>query len=249
MLDIDKVISEIKTSLDNQKPILSEDQISRIYKIINPDIDDYIILGLRIAEIEKIARNAQNKFNPLFDEAKEIFKILANSNVEEYKFASFFFLNRYKKLFTNSIPEFFKTEFFPYCHTWSTCDSSCIRVLGPFLAKKGNEQLAKTTMNKWAQNESLWIKRASIVILLKIIMVHKEFSERYVFHKVEEMLNFSNENYIEKGIGWLLKTCSKYNPDSIFDYLMKNKERLPRLILRYASEKLSKEKRLLVLKK
>ncbi|MFX1340899.1 MAG: DNA alkylation repair protein, partial [Promethearchaeota archaeon] len=59
----------------------------------------------------------------------------------------------------------------------------------------------------------------------------------------------SNENYIEKGIGWLLKECSKYNHDSIFTYLMKNKERLSRVILRYASEKLPKEKRKKVLEK
>jgi 3-methyladenine DNA glycosylase AlkD len=249
MQDIDNVISEIKSSLDAQKSNLSEDQKYRMYRIINPDITDYIIIGVRVSEIEKIVRSVHGKFNPKFDDAKKIFKILAKSHVEEYKFASFFFLNRYKNLFTENIPGFFKNNYFPYCHTWSTCDSCCIRVLGPFLAKKGNEQLAKTTIDNWAQNESLWIKRASIVLLLKIIMVHKKFNESYVFQKVENMLKFSNENYIEKGIGWLLKTCSKYDLNSIFNYLMKNKKQFSPLILRYASEKLTSEKRDLVLKR
>ena len=249
MQEINKIILEIKTSIDKQKPILSEDQKNRMYKIINPDIDDYIILGLRTLKIEKIVMNIHNKYNPLFDDAKEIFKNLAKSNVEEYKFASFFFLNRYKKLFTNDIPEFFKIEYFPYCYTWSTCDSCCIRVLGPFLAKKDNDQLAKSTIDDWVQNESLWIKRASMVILLKIIMVHKGFNEHYVYQKVEDMLKFLNKNYIEKAIGWLLKTCSKYDPSSIFNYLMSNKEKFSHLILRYASEKLPKEKRIEILRK
>ncbi|MFW9828987.1 MAG: DNA alkylation repair protein [Candidatus Thorarchaeota archaeon] len=248
MVDIDKVISEIKISLDKQKSNFSEERKNWTYRIINPDISDYIILGLRVSEVEKIVRNIHGKLNPSFDDAKEIFKILAKSHVEEYKFAASFLLNRYKNLFVDSIPEFFKTNYFPYCHTWSTCDSCCIRVLGPFLAKKGNDQLAKTTIDNWAQNKSLWIKRASMVLLLKIVMVHKKFNESYVFQKVENMLKFSNENYIEKGIGWLLKECSKYDPNSIFSYLMKNKKRFSRLILRYASEKLPKEMRSKLLK-
>lgn len=249
MGDIDKVISEIEIALNKQKPVLTEDQKSRMYKIINPEINNYIILGVRTSDIEKIVRNIQNQYNPSFDDVKLIFKHLAKSNIEEYKFAAFFFLNRYKKLFNDDSPEFFKKEYFPYCHTWSTCDSCCIRVLGPFLAKKTNQQLAKTTIDSWAQNESLWIKRASMVLLLKIVMVNKEFNKTYVFQKVEDMLKYSNENYIEKGIGWLLKTCSKYDPNSIFDYLMKNKDRFSHVILRYASEKLTKELKVKILKK
>jgi len=80
-------------------------------------------------------------------------------------------------------------------------------------------------------------------------MVRKEFDKDYVYDLVEKMLEFSNENYIEKGIGWLLKTCSKYKPEVIYEYLMKNKYKFTRLILRYASEKLLKEKRAAILKK
>jgi 3-methyladenine DNA glycosylase AlkD len=57
------------------------------------------------------------------------------------------------------------------------------------------------------------------------------------------------EEYIQKGIGWLLKVCSTYKPDVIFEYLEKNKRVFPKLILRYASEKLPKEKRTLLLTK
>ncbi len=93
------------------------------------------------------------------------------------------------------------------------------------------------------------MKRASMVILLKITMMRKDFNEEYAFELVEKMLKYSEANYIEKGIGWLLKTCSKYKPAVIFDYLSKNKKILSRLILRYASEKLPKEKRAEILNK
>ena len=88
-----------------------------------------------------------------------------------------------------------------------------------------------------------------MVILLKITMMRKDFDEEHVFELVEKMVKYSEANYIEKGIGWLLKVCSKYKPEVITDYLSKNKKNLSRLILRYASEKLPKENRAEILNK
>ena len=245
---IQDVVDDIKKCIKEATPYRSEEQRLRMYKIINPDIEGYKIFGVKTAVIEKISRDVYNDYNLSFDDAKEVFKILSQFNVEDWKFAASFFLNRYKKYFDDEIPKLFKTHYFPYCHTWSTCDSCCIRVLGPFLAKPHNNDLARNVIDSWASDKIMWIKRASMVILLKIIMVNKEFDKSYVFKKVEDMLKFSNENYIEKGIGWLLKTCSKYDPDIIIEYLIKNKNHFSRLILRYASEKLPKERRKLVLK-
>lgn len=244
---IENILNEIKVGLSDLAPKLTEEKKNRMYKIINPDIPEYLILGVKTADNEKLVRDIHKKYNPSYEKAKEIFRNLSKINVEDFKFAAFFFLNRYKKDFNEKTPEFFRSEYFSYCHTWSSCDSCCIRVLGPFLAK--NPEMARKTIDSWSQDRNLWIKRASLVLHLKIIMIHKEFSEDYVFYKVERILPFSNEPYIEKAIGWLLKTCSIYEPDLIFKYLMENKEKFSRLILRYSSEKLPKEKRQYILMK
>ncbi|MHA2288464.1 MAG: DNA alkylation repair protein, partial [Promethearchaeota archaeon] len=156
---------------------------------------------------------------------------------------------RYKKHFNANTIDLIKEEYSRHCHTWSHCDSTGVRLLGPFLGETGNETLAINTINSWSESNNLWIKRASMVILLKITMMRKDFNNDFVFELVEKMLKFSEANYIEKGIGWLLKTCSKYKPEVIIDYLSKNKKNLSRLILRYASEKLPKEKRAEILNK
>jgi 3-methyladenine DNA glycosylase AlkD len=246
---IDTIVEEISTLLVQKTPHLSEDQKERMYKILNPDADDYIIYGIKMPEIEKIVKTVHEKFNCSYDDAIEVFRELTRTNVEEQKFAGFFFLNRFKKHFNEQIVHIIREEYSNYCHTWSHCDSTCVRLLGPFLGKKGNEVLALNTIDDWSNSNNLWIKRASMVILLKITMMRKDFDENYVFELVEKMLKYSKENYIEKGIGWLLKTCSKYKPQVIIDYLSKNKKNLSRLILRYASEKLSKEKRAEILNK
>ncbi|TFG14098.1 MAG: DNA alkylation repair protein [Promethearchaeota archaeon] len=244
-----ETIADIKAELDKLKPSLSEDKKNRMYKIINPDIDAYVIFGIKTADIEKVIREVQSRFTPSFNQAKEIFKSLVKINNEEYKFAAFFLLNRYKIQFDEKIPVFFRDEYFPFCHTWSSCDSCCIRVIGPYLAKKQKHELAINTIDSWSKDDSIWIKRASMVIHLKIIMLQKDFDEEYVFNKLDNMLEYSNENYIEKGIGWLLKTCSKYKPNIISDYLYENRKKFSRLILRYASEKLPKQRRDAILQK
>lgn len=246
---IDSIVKEISSLLLKNTPQLSEDQKDRMYKILNPDISDYIIYGIRMPEIEKIVKSVHGKFASSYDDAVEVFKKLTRTNVEELKFAGFFFLNRFKNYFNEKTVDLIRKEYVVHCHTWSHCDSTCVRLIGPFLGKKGNEALAIKTINDWSESKNLWVKRASMVILLKITMMRKDFDEDYVFELVEKMLKYSEANYIEKGIGWLLKTCSKYKPDLIFDYLLKNKNRFSRLILRYASEKLPKNKRDQILKK
>ncbi len=246
---IDSIVKEISSLLVKSIPQLSEDQKDRMYKILNPDISDYIIYGIRMPVIEKIVKSVHEKFNCSYDDAVDIFRKLTRTNIEEQKFAGFFFLNRFKKNFNEKIIEIIKEEYSNHCHTWSHCDSTCVRLLGPFLGKKGNEALAKKTINGWSNSNNLWIKRASMVITLKITMMRKDFDEDYVFALVEKMLKYSEANYIEKGIGWLLKTCSRYKPEVIIDYLSTNKKNLSRLILRYASEKLPKEKRAEILNK
>ena len=246
---IDSIVKEISNLLLENTPQQSEDQKDRMYRILNPDISDYVIYGIRMPEIERIVKLVHAKFNCRYDDALEVFRKLTRTDVEELKFAGFFFLNRFKKHFNEGTVDLLKEEYSEHCHTWSHCDSTCVRLLGPFLGKKGNETFAKKTINDWAESNNLWIKRASMVILLKITMMRKDFNEEYVFGLVEKMLKYSEANYIEKGIGWLLKTCSKYKPEVIIDYLSKNNKSLSRLILRYASEKLPKETRAEILKK
>ena len=246
---INSIVKEISSLLLKNTPQLSEDQIDRMYRILNPDISDYVIYGIRMPDIEKIVKSVHEKFDCNYDDAIEVFRKLTRKNVEEQKFAGFFFLNRFKKQFNENIVNIIREEYSEYCHTWSHCDSTCVRLLGPFLGKKGNETLAIKTINNWSDSDNLWIKRASMVILLKITMMKKDFDEDYVFKLVEKMLKYSEANYIEKGIGWLLKTCSKYKPEVIAEYLSKNKKNMSRLILRYASEKLPKEKRAEILNK
>ncbi len=234
--------------MKNTAPKFTPEQIVRRNKILNSNNPNFFGYGHKISDIEKITKIVHMKYQCSYEDALTVCKNLVSSSVHEEKFAGIFFLNYFKSNFNQATIDMFEELFSKHCDTWAFCDSSCIRVIGPFLGKKNNQQLAEKTIDNWSTSENLWVRRASIVILLKIIMIKKRFDEDYVFEFVEKMLNYT-EDYIQKGIGWLLKTCSRYKPDSIFKYLMSNKKRHSRLILRYASEKLTKERRELILEK
>ena len=46
------------------------------------------------------------------------------------------------------------------------------------------------------------------------------------------------EDLVQKGYGWMLKEASKSFQKEVFEYVMKNKNRMTRAALRYAIEKM-----------
>ncbi len=245
---IEQITKAIKGKLKATAPILTPEQELRRNRILNSDNPNFFGHGHKMPEIEKIVKITHDNYQCTYDDAVEVFKNLIKSDIHEEKFAGVYFLNRFKRYFNESTIDTIQEQYAKYCDSWAICDSTMLKVVGPFLAKKNNEKLAEKTIDKWSDSKNLWIRRASMVILLKIIMINKEFEEARVFNMVEKMRQYS-EDYIQKGVGRLLKTCSRYEPDLIFEYLQDNKDELPRLILRYASEKLPKEKRAQILKK
>ncbi|MHA2474553.1 MAG: DNA alkylation repair protein, partial [Promethearchaeota archaeon] len=178
---IEEIITEITSHLKKNKPRLSEEQVSRIYKIINSNNPNFLGYGTKHSEIEKYVREIQNKYNLKYKDRLEIFEILIKSNVHDEKIAGIFLLNRFKKDF-NIDTLSLVGQFIPnYYDSWAITDTTMIRVLGPFLAKKANEELAEKIITTWSESDHLWLRRASIVILLKIIMVNKNFDADYVF--------------------------------------------------------------------
>jgi len=248
MTEIDIILKRLKEDLKSNAPKLTPQQIQRRNKILNSEDPKFQAYGLKISEIEKIVKDVKSDLSCTFEEAVKVFQQLMPSHIHEEKFAGIFFLNLFKKFFNKEIIQIFHDSFIKYCDSWSICDSTMIRVVGPYLGKKGNQELAFETIESWSNSENMWIRRASMVILLKIIMIRKEFNSSYIFNLINKALQ-SHEDYIQKVIGWLLKTCLRYDEKGIIEYLEKNKKRLPRLILRYASEKLPKDIRRRILQK
>ena len=59
--------------------------------------------------------------------------------------------------------------------------------------------------------------------------------------EIADNLLEDKEDMVQKGYGWMLKVASQTNQQVIFEYVMRNKLKMPRTALRYAIEKMPKE--------
>jgi len=94
----------------------------------------------------------------------------------------------------------------------------------------------------WTASRSRWRRRAAAVSLVPIVrrggMLEEAFS-------VADRLMEDRDEMVQKGVGWMLKEASKRHPEEVREYLLKWRQRTSALVLRYASEKLPAEKRVL----
>ena len=91
------------------------------------------------------------------------------------------------------------------------------------------------------------MRRASAVVLIPSIWRDK-YSETNPT-QIADMLLTDEHDLVRKGYGWMLKVLSTKEPELVFDYLYKNKAKMPRVAYRYALEKMDTEKKKILMGK
>jgi len=111
---IEKITTEIIEELKTTAPNLTSKQLEWRNRIINSDNPKFFGYGHTISEIEKIIKLIYNKYPSSYEDAINIFKNLASSNVIEEKFAGIFFLNHFKKSFNKETIDLFEEPLSKY---------------------------------------------------------------------------------------------------------------------------------------
>ncbi len=120
---------------------------------------------------------------------------------------------------------------------WATTDVLCMLVLSSFLIDKA---ITFEKLKEWNDSDSEWKRRAVPVTLVELL---KEGLEPKIALPVIEPLMLDNSEYVQKGIGTLLRGLWKKWPTEIENFLLKWKDQCARLIVQYATEKMDKEYR------
>lgn len=121
-----------------------------------------------------------------------------------------------------------------YLSTWGGVDDFCTHTMGFFFFTFPN---FTHHVKSWAVSENPWILRAAAVSL--IYGLRREAHLEYIFDVANTML-LDPRKYVQNGYGWMLKEATKYFQDQVFEYVMSNKDKMPRRALRYAIEKMPK---------
>ena len=129
--------------------------------------------------------------------------------------------------------------------SWADHDALVHYLIGPMIVADGS---LLSRPPRWARRKTgkPWHQRAAAVSLIHSTRQHKNFSD---IQRITEMLLTSNDDMVQKGLGWLLREAAKANPDQTVRYLMTIRERAPRLVLRTACETLPGDIRKRVLEK
>jgi 3-methyladenine DNA glycosylase AlkD len=130
-----------------------------------------------------------------------------------------------------------------YVSNWATCDTLCNHSVGAFLE---NYPYFLQELKVWALSDNRWMRRASAVSL--IVPGKKGLFLEDVL-EIADILLLDKDDMVQKGYGWMLKVTSQAHQKQVFDYIMSNKEIMPRTALRYAIEKMPADLRMEAMKK
>jgi 3-methyladenine DNA glycosylase AlkD len=130
-----------------------------------------------------------------------------------------------------------------YVTNWAACDTLCNHTVGTLIAMYPD---LADRLPDWTKSPNRWFRRASAVSLI-IPAKRGDFFGHVVI--IAGLLLTDADDMVQKGYGWLLKAASATREQEIFDFVMKNKNVMPRTALRYAIEKMSPERRKLAMMK
>jgi len=190
-------------------------------------------IGVRVPNIRKVCK--QFKTLPI----SEVKKLL-ESNVHEYRMAAVIILcNQYKKAdekFRKQIYDLYILELENNkINNWDIVDVSAGRIVGEY-----NRFSNRKILYQLAKSKSLWARRVAIMSTSVYIMTGEANSTI----DLSTILLNDKHDLIHKAVGWMLREVgSRVDEKILTDFLEKNVADMPRVMLRYACEKLSKNQR------
>ncbi len=224
------IISKIRNELEERSNLQTKKSAERFFR------EPVKIYGVKSAEVGMIAKKYYKEIREL--PKGEIFalceKLYQSGMMEE----SFIVSSWTWAMSKNFKPSDFKVlEGFVKNHisNWASCDGFCNHALGDFMVMYP-EYIKK--LAGWAVSDNRWVRRAAAVSLIvpakKGLFLKESFS-------IADILLEDEDDMVQKGYGWLLKAQTEKHTEEVFEYVMKNKGKMPRTALRYAIEKMSPE--------
>ena len=99
--------------------------------------------------------------------------------------------------------------------TWALVDSLATSVVGPVVE---HDSRAAKTLDAWAKDDDFWVRRASMLALLKQLRAGRGDFER--FSRYADSMLAEKEFFIRKAIGWVLRETSKLRPDLVYAWIL-----------------------------
>jgi len=233
-----KILDAIREDLSKGSDEATRHSFQRFFK---EPVKCYGLKNSAVGAISKKHFKAVSSWgkNAIFDLCEALF----SSGFCEEAFIASNWLPRISGRFEKGDLKIFRRWIDLYVNNWATCDTFCNHTVGALIERYPDLVFE---IKDWALSENRWLKRASAVSLIvpaKRGMFLKEAFE------ISDLLISDPDDMVQKGYGWLLKEESRLHQREVLDYVLKNRDRMPRIALRYAVELMPKELRSEAMKK
>ena len=189
--------------------------------------------GWKTAELRRFARQAQRELlaqagQPLLLQVAD--RLFCGKVTEEKNLAVLLLENRTQEF---GDAEFRRFEgWLPRITNWSEHDALVHYLIGPLLAA---DRRRLPRVFAWARSPDPWHRRAAAVALIQATRRRLYFRE---ITRLSDRLLADRNQMVQKGLGWLLRETAKADPARAVPYLVRVRNRAPRLVLRTACETL-----------
>lgn len=124
-------------------------------------------------------------------------------------------------------------------HNWAHADTLGMFILPKFLK---NKLATEADFESWKISTYKFQRRCVPVTFIKVLKTRENF--QYLFDFLEPLMK-DQEREVHQGMGWFLRECWKLKHEETEDFLMRWKDLAPRLIIQYATEKMTPEQKLI----
>jgi 3-methyladenine DNA glycosylase AlkD len=183
-----------------------------------------VFLGVTVPQSRAIAKKYSEITLP------EV-KALLRSKIHEERLVALLLLVQKYKWAEERIAKFYLDNI-RQVNNWDLVDLSAPGILGPFNDRR--------LLLKLAKSDNIWERRIAIVTTLHFIR-KGDFGDTL---KIAEMLLHDGHDLIHKAAGWMLREVGKKDTAALEQFLDSHYAAMPRMMLRYAIERLPAEKRL-----
>lgn len=180
------------------------------------------------------------KLWPVKQRDKFITELWKDQHIETGTLACYTY-RRFAKTFGEREFSLFEHWLEKYVKNWAHCDGLCVYLLAPTIAR--HSRLACAALS-WARSKNQWMRRGAAVALVKEARSGRRLD---LVCDVAEILANDREDLVQKGAGWLLKEAYPKRPQEVVDFIKARGKGWPRLVLRYAAEKMDAQDKQAVL--
>lgn len=198
--------------------------------------------GWYTAELRKVAvrfRRTILKERGLEFLVKVADELFSGEVLEERAFAVYLLENQIEKLGDREFRLFEK--WIGRVSSWADHDALVHYLIAPLVAA---DRKRTKEVFRWAKSRDRWHRRAACVALIQGTRQKMFFPE---IVRLSNLLLTDRDDMVQKGLGWLLRETAKADAKTTVPYLLKVRQRAPRLVLRTACETLPLRKKQTIL--